>query len=167
MTLEMVPFGSIKPLDNSSSMHTKREPIKTKDFKKMKKVNPEAHLTDEDKNMLWDLHQAINKVDVNVGIGWRIVNQIDQYLMNLPVDVSTLSRASALDMQIVQRVLTKIRGSEDQVRELVGKTTNEGKHSNGNLEDILNSYENLSKFTQSRKIIERKSWELSIYGFTV
>lgn len=117
--------------------------------------------------MLWDLHQAINKVDVNVGIGWRIVNQIDQYLMNLPVDVSTLSRASALDMQIVQRVLTKIRGSEDQVRELVGKTTNEGKHSNGNLEDILNSYENLSKFTQSRKIIERKSWELSIYGFTV
>lgn len=38
MTLEMVPFGSIKPLDNSSSMHTKREPIKTKDFKKMKKL---------------------------------------------------------------------------------------------------------------------------------
>ncbi|WP_317764452.1 McrB family protein [Leuconostoc mesenteroides] len=167
MTLEMIPFGSAELLDYSTPIHVKREPVKTDDFKKMKKINPEAHLTTADKNMLWDLHQAINQVDVNVGIGWRIVKQIDQYLMNLPFDVPTLSRSNSLDMQIVQRILTKIRGSEDQIRELVGKTTPEGKHSNGKLEDILDSYDNLSKFDQSRKIIERKSRELNVYGFTV
>lgn len=117
--------------------------------------------------MLWELHQAINSVDANIGIGWRIVKQIDKYLMNLPVGIDSFTREKAFDTQIIQRVLTKVRGSEDQMRGLVGKITSEGTHEPGQLEVILDRYSDSSSFEDSREIIARKAKELNLYGFTV
>lgn len=167
MTLEMVPFGSV-PVDLTlSSGHIKRDPIKTSSYKKMKKTSPDAHLTVDEKNMLWDLHEAINEIDSNIGIGWRIVKQVDQYLMNLPIDDTSFSRGKALDAQIVQRVLTKVRGSEEQMNGLVGTFESEANYSKGKLEAILDKYTSSSDFIESRKVIKRKAKELKLYGFIV
>lgn len=167
MTLEMVPFGSV-PVDLPlSSGHIKRDPIKTSGYKKMKKTSPDAHLTVDEKNMLWDLHEAINEIDSNIGIGWRIVKQVDQYLMNLPIDDTSFSRGKALDAQIVQRVLTKVRGSEEQMNGLVGTFESEVNYSKGKLEVILDKYTSSSDFIESRKVIKRKAKELKLYGFIV
>lgn len=167
MTLEMVPFGSV-PVDLPlSSGHIKRDPIKTSSYKKMKKTSPDAHLTVDEKNMLWDLHEAINEIDSNIGIGWRIVKQVDQYLMNLPIDDTSFSRGKALDAQIVQRVLTKVRGSEEQMNGLVGTFESEANYSRGKLEAILDKYTSSSDFIESRKVIKRKAKELKLYGFIV
>lgn len=167
MTLKMIPFGSIDETVGSPVERSKREVVKAGDFQKMKKVNTEAKLTSDEKNMLWDLHKALNNVDANMGIGWRIVRQIDKYLMNIPDGIDSYTREKAFDMQIIQRVLTKVRGSEDQMRKLVGKDTAEGKHEPGLLENILDRYSDSSPFEGSRQIIARKSKELNLYGFTV
>lgn len=167
MTLEMIPFGSVDESTGSLVERGKREVVKAGDFQKMKKVNTDAKLTFDEKNMLWELHQALNSVDANIGIGWRIVKQIDKYLMNLPDGIDSFTREKAFDTQIIQRVLTKVRGSEDQMRELVGKFTAEGKHEPGQLENIFDRYSDSSLFEDSRKIIARKAKELSLYGFTV
>ncbi|MGO3418532.1 MAG: McrB family protein, partial [Pseudolactococcus laudensis] len=167
MTLKMIPFGSIDETVGSPVERSKREVIKASDFQKMKKVNTEAKLTSDEKNMLWEIHKALNNVDANIGIGWRIVRQIDKYLMNIPDDIDSYTREKAFDMQIIQRVLTKVRGSEDQMRALVGKDTAEGKHEPGKLENILDQYSDSSPFEGSRQVIARKSKELNLYGFTV
>ena len=167
MTLKMIPFGSIDETVGSPVERSKREVIKASDFQKMKKVNTVAKLTSDEKNMLWEIHKALNNVDANIGIGWRIVRQIDKYLMNIPDDIDSYTREKAFDMQIIQRVLTKVRGSEDQMRALVGKDTAEGKHEPGKLENILDQYSDSSPFEGSRQVIARKSKELNLYGFTV
>lgn len=167
LTLEMVPFGSVNELTETLVERGKREAIKASDFQKMKKINTNARLTLDEKNMLWELHQAINTVDANIGIGWRIVRQIDKYLMNLPAGMHSFSREKAIDTQIIQRVLTKVRGSEDQMHVLVGQVTAEGRHKPGQLEEVLDRHSDSSPFTGSREIIARKAKELKLYGFTV
>lgn len=167
MTLDMIPFGTVGESDNMFGENSELGIIKTSDFQKMKKVNPDARLSSTEKNMLWDLHQAINSVDANIGIGWRIVKQIDNYLMNLPGELDLFDRGQAFDIQIEQRILTKVRGSEDQLRGLVGEISNDGVHVTGQLEDILDRYSDTSSFEGSREIISRKAKELKLYGFTV
>lgn len=167
MTLEMIPFGSVDELTGNPIERGKREAVKASDFQKMKKVNTDAQLTSGEKNMLWELHQAINAVDANIGIGWRIVKQIDKYLINLPVGIDSFTREKALDTQIMQRVLTKVRGSEEQMSGLVGQVNVDGAHESGQLETILDRYSDSSLFEGSREIITRKAKELKLYGFTV
>lgn len=167
MTLEMIPFGSVDELTGNPIERGKREAVKASDFQKMKKVNTDAQLTSGEKNMLWELHQAINAVDANIGIGWRIVKQIDKYLMNLPVGIDSFTREKALDTQIMQRVLTKVRGTEEQMSGLVGQVNVDGAHESGQLETILDRYSDSSLFEGSREIITRKAKELKLYGFTV
>lgn len=167
ITLEMVPFDSVDESPILIKERGEREVIKSDDFQKMKKINPSATLTSKEKSMLWELHKVINEVDVNIGIGWRIVKQIDNYLMNLPIDVETFNRGKALDTQIVQRILTKVRGSEDQMAGLLGESSIKGEHKKGKIEEILDKFSDSSDFEKSRGLINRKSKELKLYGFTV
>lgn len=116
--------GSIDETVGSPVERSKREVIKASDFQKMKKVNTEAKLTSDEKNMLWEIHKALNNVDAKYWYRMAQVRQIDKYLMNIPDDIDSYTREKkAFDMQIIQRVLTKVRGSEDQMRALVGKDT--------------------------------------------
>ncbi|MQS89569.1 McrB family protein [Companilactobacillus mishanensis] len=78
----------------------------------------DRELTQDELKMFWVMHKSINFADPNVGIGWRIINQINDYLTKLPDD-SQFSRQNALDAQIVQRVLSKVRGSEEQMTDLL------------------------------------------------
>ncbi|HFM7651452.1 TPA: McrB family protein, partial [Enterococcus faecium] len=112
ISLELVPFHEISEVnDYIQSDQKKRNQLKYDDFKNFKNSNPTNGLTQKEKEMFWKLHLAINSKDKNIGIGWRILKQIDEYLKNLPVQ-NDLSRKEAIDIQLVQRVLSKIRGSD-------------------------------------------------------
>lgn len=168
ITLEMVPFNQITEFDESGNEDITLSDIGAKDFDELKQNNKQAKLTQSEKEMLWELHQAINKIDKNIGIGWRIVKQINNYLINIPLDDNAFSRQRAFDMQIVQRVLTKVRGSEEQIRALVGSTQSKDTNdSYGELADIFDKYSDTSHFEKSREVLARKARELDLYGFTV
>ena len=120
-----------------------------------------------EKEMFWEVHLQMNAYDKNSGIGWRVLNQIEDYLQNLPQN-SKLTRAEALDYQVSQRVLTKIRGTEEQLSRILGvwNKTNDS-YEKGSLEKILDDNSESSNFNISRKIIHQKSKEIGLHGFTI
>lgn len=74
-----------------------------------------------------ELHSILNKVDPQKGVSFRIVERIGEYLLNIPVKKDDqeekeliLDRRKAVDYQIRQRLMTKIRGSREQFEELIG-----------------------------------------------
>lgn len=167
ISLEMVPFFEVN--DTTVSIQPeqkKRDQIKYDDYLKFKNLSPTNQLTQDEKEMFWKLHLAINSKDKNVGIGWRILKQIDEYLKNLPKQ-KNLSRNEAIDIQIVQRVLSKVRGSDEQLSELVGKWNRNGSNEIGLFEQILNEYSTTSSFKYSREVLLQKSRELNLHGFTI
>lgn len=168
ITLEMVPFNEITGYNTSSNEGFISNSVTSKEFNDLKQNNMQAGLTQNEKGMLWELHQSLNKIDKNIGIGWRIVKQINDYLINIPTDNNAFSRQKAFDMQIVQRILTKIRGSEEQIRRLVGDTESSDQNNfQGELADIFDKYLDTSQFEKSREVLARKARELDLYGFTV
>ncbi len=120
-------------------------------------------LTKMEKSLLWDMHVALNQTDRNLGIGWRIVRQIESFLKALPEIEQGVTRNQAFDLQLVQRVLTKIRGSEEQLRDLIGASEDNA----GELLAVLDKYATLGQFDASRAVIKQKARELKLYGFTM
>ncbi|MET2063621.1 McrB family protein [Enterococcus faecium] len=167
ISLELVPFHEISEVnDYIQSDQKKRNQLKYDDFKNFKNSNPTNGLTQKEKEMFWRLHLAINSKDKNIGIGWRILKQIDEYLKNLPVQ-NDLSRKEAIDIQLVQRVLSKIRGSDEQLSELVGKWNENDLKQVGEFEQIINEYPESSDFKYTKKILLQKARELNLHGFTL
>lgn len=167
ISLELVPFYEIMEVnDYIQSDQKKRNQLKYDDFKNFKNTNPTNSLTQKEKEMFWKLHLAINSKDKNVGIGWRILKQIDEYLKNLPMQ-NDLSRREAIDIQLVQRVLSKIRGSDEQLSELVGKWSENDLKQVGEFEQIINEYPESSDFKYTKKILLQKARELNLHGFTL
>lgn len=167
ISLELVPFYEIMEVnDYIQSDQKKRNQLKYDDFKNFKNTNPTNSLTQKEKEMFWKLHLAINSKDKNVGIGWRILKQIDEYLKNLPMQ-NDLSRREAIDIQLVQRVLSKIRGSDEQLSELVGKWSENDLKQVGEFEQIINEYPESSDFKYTKKILFQKARELNLHGFTL
>ncbi|HFD0689077.1 TPA: AAA family ATPase [Enterococcus faecium] len=167
ISLELVPFHEISEVnDYIQSDQKKRNQLKYDDFKNFKNSNPTNGLTQKEKEMFWKLHLAINSKDKNIGIGWRILKQIDEYLKNLPVQ-NDLSRKEAIDIQLVQRVLSKIRGSDEQLSELVGKWNENDLKQVGEFEQIINEYPESSDFKYTKKVLLQKARELNLHGFTL
>ena len=70
------------------------------------------------RELLWQMHKLLHGINANLGVGPRIVKSIESYLRNLP-ELQTdyaLSIGEGLDYQISQRILTKIRGPEEQLK---------------------------------------------------
>ena len=127
----------------------------------------EIGLTREELKFLWNLHNAIQEANRNIGIGWRIVKQIGRYMKNL-VPYSPLTRQRAFDLQIAQRVMTKIRGSEEQLANLVGVYNKDtGEVEKSQLLLLLDEASEISDFQTVRKIIKEKAKELKLHGYTV
>ena len=112
------------------------------------------------KHFLWDFHMLLQSASTGLGVGPRVVRAIEMYLANLPDDdcLFKVSLEEGLDLQIKQRVLTKLRGSAEQFDALfeVGE---------GSIVALLDKYQNLSAFVECRKAIEQKKRELKVYGY--
>ncbi|SOB99490.1 dynein-related subfamily AAA family protein [Ureibacillus xyleni] len=163
INLEVLPFTYLKDVTDKKKHN--REEVKYETYKSFKNDNRVISLSDVELELLWELHQLLHKANRQVGVGPRIVRQIDQYLENLPVQ-QFITRKDGLDRQIVQRVLTKVRGSDEQLREVLGTYIQEGEIINSRLLNLLGKYDALSSFTKSKEIIEQKAKELKLYGYS-
>lgn len=165
INLKMIPFFKTPTTSANFSTHDKNTRITLSKYSEFKNCSKNNALTTEEKRMLWEIQEELNSVDKNIGIGWRIVKQIDGYLCNLP-DTPKLTRPEAIDMQLNQRVWTKLRGSEKQLKGLLGSVDTSGNLVPGRLEKTLDSYPTSSDFKESKSTIRRKVKELDVYGFT-
>lgn len=118
-------------------------------------------LTDQEIAFLSDLDALLDETKTDCGIGFRILRQIDDYLKNVPQGAS-LTHGEAFDLQIAQRVLTKLRGSREQLQDLLDESRKEnGKY----LPDLLDQYQDLSDFADCRSILKHKGSEMVEYGY--
>lgn len=131
-------------------------------------------LSNEEVNLLDELHEIIQNYDEQKGISFRILEKISSYINNIPQvfdenENDIISRGEAFDIEIKQRVLTKIKGSERQFGELIGKyDTNSKSVTNSELYNFFDSEQALriSDFKLTKYEIVRKSKELTLYGYT-
>ena len=115
------------------------------------------------REFLWEMHTMLHDMNANLGVGPRIVKSIEAYLRNLPECESeyALTTQEGLDYQVSQRILTKIRGPEEQLKDLFQATD-----SNGNiLVELLDRFSDISEFNRCRKAIKQKEKELRVYGY--
>lgn len=118
-------------------------------------------LTDQEIAFLSDLDALLDETKTDGGIGFRILRQIDDYLKNVPQGAS-LTHGEAFDLQIAQRVLTKLRGSREQLQDLLDESRKEnGKY----LPNLLDQYQDLSDFADCRSILKHKGSEMVEYGY--
>ncbi len=122
-------------------------------------------------NLLDELHSLIRKFDVQKGVSFRILKKIGDYLNNIPVDdkgQKMISREDAFDIEIKQRLITKIKGTEKQFETLIGTIRDDSDiPTNSMLYTFFNNEKSqgISHFTLTKQEIIRKAKELGIYGY--
>lgn len=121
-------------------------------------------LKEEELDLLDALNDAFHKSGIQCGIGFRIACQMGRYLENIPQGLS-FTREEGLDAQVVQRILTKLRGSAQQLAALVS-TSDKGELT-GSLPEVLERFSRLSSFTAARKVLAEKARELKLYDYTI
>lgn len=112
--------------------------------------------------LLWDIHILLHEGNTKYGIGPRIVKNIDMYLWNLPKsNIGNFSFSDGIDLQIAQRVLTKVRGPENQLGDILSNKNER------NINRIFDEYKELSDFQVCREIVLQKQKELESYGYCI
>ena len=82
---------------------------------------------DKVQELLWEIHQLLQSASAKYGVGPRIVKAIKMYINNLPkTEINGFNKGVALDYQIAQRILTKVRGPEIQIGRLLNGKSNTG-----------------------------------------
>jgi len=161
--LNVLPFSQLKELREKKTERI--EPWSFTLYRSFKSTSDSFQLSDQELEFLYRLHLLLQTYK-NQGIGYRIVRQIDSYLKNLP-ETDILSRSDAFDLQIVQRIMTKVRGPEEQLKPLLGTYNPEsGENKNSAMEELLDEHSNISGFTETRKSILLKAKELRLHGYT-
>jgi energy-coupling factor transporter ATP-binding protein EcfA2 len=166
--LEVLPFSHLVDLgDKKKVVHSRDQVINYEAFDLFKNKNRNLDLLPDEIDFLWELHCELQKVNKQMGVGQRIVRQMDAYLKNLP-ELTEFTREDALDLQIVQRILTKVRGSEDQLYLLIGNYEKNTGHIRASaFLDLLMKYSHLSHFERTRRVLMNKARELKQNGYTV
>lgn len=126
-------------------------------------------LSEEEIEILDAIHELLHKGDLQKGVSFRVALGIARFLANIPVNKDgkpLIERSKAFDMQINQRILTKIKGLDSYVRPLVGAYSN-GQYINGEIANLLTTDEAqlVSTFDISLKTLKSKAKELMLYGF--
>lgn len=129
----------------------------TQDYEKLivKEQIPDAR---EVRSLLWEVHCALQSLSPKYGAGPRVVKNVLKYLSNLPKE-EALDFDRALDLQLVQRVLTKLRGVESVVGPALQET------GESSLLAVLDKYGTLSQFAKSRALLAQKKKEVESYGY--
>lgn len=112
--------------------------------------------------LLWDIHTLLQSASAKYGVGPRIVKSIQLYLQNLPkTTYPDFTLRDAIDCQVAQRVLTKVRGPEN----ILGDILNEKK--DPNFIKLFDKYSDLSDFKKCREVIRQKESEIASYGYCI
>lgn len=166
MMLHVEPFRNL--LDGMSSeepsLLSPPKPVAIQSFIREESI---IQLYPRELDFLWDVHQLLSSETIHGGIGPRIVERIDRYMRNAFTALeSGLKRDRAFDLQFVQRIASKIRGTEELLRPIVGTyDETEGVVTESALIELFDTYSDLSLFTTSRIVIAEKAKELSRNGY--
>lgn len=150
-----------KVLDRANVIKLKMQP-----FSMLKNIVKDFKLLPAEIEFFTELHNTLHDENPKMGLGYRIITQINQYL-NLVDGESGYSRKNALDRLIVQRIITKLRGSENQLSALVGNIGDDGKLENSKIVEVLDKYFAISDFKEVRSELKNKAKELNSYGYTI
>lgn len=168
ITLEVMPFKQLVTIANTEKIKTtegisfEQEYIESF-FKNSKTID----LDNDTIEFLQEIHNILLTINNQSGIGPRVIKHIDYYLKNIPNYEGVLSYGEGLDFQVIQRILSKIRGSREELEFLIGSYNPDNNSViSSYLLSLMDKYENISDFTNSRKVILNKSKELYINGFT-
>lgn len=165
ISLNQVSFLELKKLECGQPLQSNLEEFSFLDYDNMTKKSECIDLTERELELLTEIHKNMNVLNRNVGIGFRIVSQIDSYIRNLPLG-EIITREKGIDIQLAQRVLPKLRGTKEQWGEFIGEYYNkEVLHSE--ILKILDEFKDVSNFEVSRAYILNKARELEIYGYTL
>lgn len=113
-------------------------------------TNNEITFNQQLRKLLWKLYKVLD--EYNLQFGLRLVKDIEKLLANLPEEFSL---NDAVDLQIKQRILTKIKGSIDNLEGIFEK-----------LEKVFDSYGVLSDFPESRNTLKFKKRNLELFDYT-
>lgn len=174
INLEKLTFIDCKKiLENKNIKDTSEYAVDYETFSDWIKVEtPFKKMSNLELNFFDRLHNLILKYDNQKGVSFRILEQIGNYLNNIPVSSekgSLISKEEAIDIQVKQRILSKLKGINDNLSDLLGTfNLKENKVENSLLLDLLNDSEicSISNFDKSKREIYRKSKELYIHGYT-
>lgn len=168
--LKVLPFSSLVDLgdEKKKNIATTDRVFVTKEIYDSFKVSKRVmNLKEEELTFFWNVHKVLQSTDRSMGIGPRVVRQIDKYLKNIPSE-QILDRETAIDLQFVQRIMTKIRGSEEQLEQLIGTYNRKTKEVvTSLLLDEIIKHKTVSHFRETKKIILQKAKELKINGHTI
>lgn len=176
ITLDLCPFKEVRDSISSHLVNKDKkenegkidneEPLRTYiKLKSMKRKHNNDVLNSDEVDLLWKFNLEMQKVNTQLGVGYRIVEQIENYIANLP-NSEYLDKSDAIDLQITQRILTKLRGSQGQLGSLIGKFEGEN-YIEGRLYELLNDYSSLSEFKLAKLKLESLAKELVEYGHTI
>lgn len=168
--LDILPFTNYFS-ERNSEIETSEESIppngfslSEREYRSFRNNDSQFSLLKDETELLWKIHEAMYAINSNMGVGWRILRQIDMYLKNLPNN-GELSREDALDIQLVQRILTKVRGSKNQLEAIIGGYENK-EIKNSYFFELFEEYSSISHFKKSREAVIKKAKELSMNGYT-
>lgn len=127
----------------------------------------------EDKLDFFDeLHDIISKYDSKKGVSFRVINAIAAYIANIPIDENgekIISESYAIDLQVKQRIVSKLKGTTKTIGNLIGKyDDNLDLVLHSNIIEFLDKEESkkISDFKKTKELIRYKAKELSLYGYT-
>jgi hypothetical protein len=168
IALNVLPFQSLKMLTGElQESSNSNKLVSFALFESFRTKHREIGLNDKELSCLWDIHTELQKVNRNFGIGPRIVRQIDMYLKNLP-ESHEYTRELAFDKQVIQRILTKVRGPEDQLKRFIGLYDKETETIKDSIFwDILDRFQEVSEFSETRNVLIHKAKELNLNGYTL
>lgn len=186
ITPSKMGFLELKENVESFQMHSNEE---LEDIKKLKllkenfstsktyfnwiKNKPFWEIFNDEELIFFDnLHNMIEKDEI--GVSFRAIEKIANYIYNMPKNDGDkmgklmFSKEYAIDIQVKQRLLTKIRGTRIQFEGLIGllphlndELTNSKLYNYFSSEDV----QKISDFAETLKEIKRKARELNMYDY--
>lgn len=119
-------------------------------------------------DFLQNLNQEIQKIDSQKGFGYRVVNQIIEYLKQVKIFKGKYIKINeAFEIQIIQKILPKIRGTKDVIGKLVGEYDGENLTNSIIFDNICKNYPELGAFINVKNELIRKAKELKYYEYTM
>ena len=167
--LNVLDFHNLKAVDRKKKQERRQE-ITFDHYHSFIQEEELIVYPEQEINFLNDLNQCLRSSNQSLIFGPRVVKQIMRYLGNLPdlPDSDVLRRREAFDIQIVQRILTKLRGPEEKLKQIVGTyNVRTNQIENGTIYQILDNYSDISDFTNTREVLNLKARELRAYGYSI
>lgn len=134
------------------------------------KLDPIKAFSKEELEFLDELHEIISKYDEQKGVSFRVLKNIGNYINNIPFDDENnrlIEKSHAFDLVLKQTVMKKISGPDNRLNEMIGTIKCIGDDpENSLIINLFDKYNNISDFSECKKVLKRKAEDLFAYGYT-